>query len=125
MPKDAARADLLGQIRNPLIFFSLALLVIEGIIGLVVTKSSMTGSYQFVCVCIMATLFLVVVVIVAFITVKHPGHLYERFQKDLQLTHELTEFINSSGFRDAIEDIIEERINAGAVPRGSGKTESQ
>jgi len=41
------RGDILGQVRNPLIFFAPALLVIEGIIGIVVARSEMTGQYQF------------------------------------------------------------------------------
>ena len=59
---------ILGQVRNPLIFFSLALLVIEGIFAAVAIYSQMTGGYQFITFCIMAILFLVVVGTVAWIT---------------------------------------------------------
>ena len=65
------------HVRNPLIFFSLALLIIEGIIGIVALKSKINADQQFYVLCIMAFLFFTVVVIVALITIKWPSHLYE------------------------------------------------
>ena len=104
------RPSVLTAVRNPLIFFSLALLVIEGIIGLVVAKSQMTGGYQFASVCIMAMLFLFVVGIVAYITIRWPRHLYEQIAKELETSRRIEEFINSAAFRDAIEDVLMARV---------------
>lgn len=47
MPEEQNRSGMLAQVRNPLIFFALALLIIEGIIGLVVTNSQITAAHQF------------------------------------------------------------------------------
>ena len=108
MAKD--RVAILGQIRNPLIFFSLALLLIEGIIGLVVTKSGLTEILTFVSICIMAFLFLVVVAIVSWITIKWPRHLYEEVVQELETTRSIKEYIESPAFTDTIEDIIFKKV---------------
>lgn len=72
------RAEILGQVRNPLIFFALALLVIEGsITTLVATSSKLSSQDEFRAVEIMAGLFVMVVGIVAWITYRVPSHLYE------------------------------------------------
>ena len=71
------RSGVLGRIRNPLIFYALALFLIEGIIGSVVATSCMTDQYKFLSICIMAFLFFVVVVAVTVITIKWPRHLYK------------------------------------------------
>ncbi|MBM4038406.1 MAG: hypothetical protein FJ290_07820 [Planctomycetes bacterium] len=110
MGRREARGSVLGAVRNPLIFFSLALLVIEGIIGVVVANSQMTGPYQFASVCIMAGLFLVVVLTVALITVKWPKHLYEEILRELESSRRVREVISSPGFRDTIEDIVATRV---------------
>ena len=78
------RKTVLGEIRNPLIFFGLALLVIEGIMGAVVALSKMAPTLVFASICIMAGLFLIVVGAVAFITIKWPAHLYEEVQRDIK-----------------------------------------
>jgi len=115
MPEEQNRSGMLAQVRNPLIFFALALLIIEGIIGLVVTNSQITAAHQFYSVCIMASLFLVVVLVVAAITIWWPSNLYEDVVN-------LKEFINSEGFRDAIEDVLVEkdRVNLKELTNSDG-----
>ena len=51
---------ILGQVTSPLIFFALALLVIEGIIGITVVKSKLDAIQQFYMILVMAFLFLAV-----------------------------------------------------------------
>lgn len=104
------KRGILSQIRNPLIFFALALLIIEGIIGLVIAKSKMTGEYQFYAVGLMAFLFLVVVIAVTVITIRWPRHLYEEVIHELEVTRYLQEFIDTRGLRDVMEDILVSRI---------------
>jgi len=70
----------------------------------------MTELYQFVSVCIMAGLFLVVVLTVALITIKWPAHLYREISEEFKATRDIKEFINSPGFRDSIEDILLARV---------------
>ncbi len=103
MPEEQNRTGVLAQVRNPLIFFALALLIIEGTIGLVVSQSQLTANQQFYSILLMAFLFLVVISVVAVITIWRPRNLYEEVTT-------LKEFINSDGFQDAIEDVLAERI---------------
>ena len=125
MPDNSKRASVLGAVRNPLIFFSLALLVIEGIMGFVVANSEMTGPYQFVSVCVMGFLFLVVVLTVALITIKWPEHLYEEIAKELETTRQMKDFINTPGFRDAIEDVLLARVKPECLEPTKGKGSEQ
>jgi len=112
MAEGERRGAVLGAVKNPLLFFSLALLMIEGIIGVVVALSKMTGEYQFVSVCVMAFLFLGVVLIVAYITIKWPRHLYEEIAKELETTRKLKEFVNSPAFGEVLEDMLRARVRA-------------
>ena len=68
---------ILGQVTTPLVFFALALLVIEGIIGITVVKSKLDAIQQFYMILVMAFLFLAVVGLVAWITVKYPLNLMD------------------------------------------------
>lgn len=115
------RARFLEQVRNPLVFFALALLIIEGVIGIVVATSNMSGELQFYSICVMAFLFFVVVIAVIVITIKWPRHLYEDIARQLEATSETTkqikEFINSPAFRDTIEDVIISRVQPESLIR--------
>ena len=91
-------ASLLTVVRNPLAFFALALLVIEGVIG-TIAAVKLTDEALLWALAIMAVLFLVLVVLVAVITFWRPGHL-------LNQVDALTEFIGSDAFHDAVEDAI-------------------
>ena len=77
MKQSNSRMGLVKQVKNPLIFFTLAILIIESIFGLVIGLSDIGASLKFVTICLMAFLFLVVIGSVTYITVKHPTHLYE------------------------------------------------
>jgi len=110
MPIRGRKSNVLGQIKNPLVFFALALLVIEGIIGSVVAASKMSGEFQFAAVCLMAALFLVVVAAVTVITIRWPRHLYEDIVKDIKSSHRIAELLNSKAFQDGVEDMVEKII---------------
>ena len=71
------KTKILGQIKSPLLFFAMALLALEGIIGMVIVHSQMNGEQQMYCVFAMGVIFLIVVLSVVFITIKYPSHLYE------------------------------------------------
>lgn len=102
---EATRKGVLGQIRNPLVFFALALLIIEGIIGVVTINSEMTAKYQFFTFLLMAFLFLSVVASVVYITIRWPKHLYEDINSSLGTVKEIQEFISSAGFADVVHDL--------------------
>lgn len=97
------RKGILSQIRNPLGFFALALLIIEGSLGAVTI--GMTSGHKFYTVLIMAFLFLCVVASVVFITIHKPKHLYEQIASSLEATKEIREFMNSKGFADVVHDL--------------------
>ena len=98
---DVAKHDWAGVLKavsNPLAFFALALLIVEAVIGTMAAVKLDSQDFLSALI-VMATLFVVIVGLVAVITFWRPGHLYEQ-------VHELTNTINSQGFRDIIEDAI-------------------
>ena len=101
---------ILGQVTTPLVFFALALLVIEGIIGITVVKSKLDAIQQFYMIFVMAFLFLAVVGLVAWITVKYPLNLMDRVDDSMKLQKEMTNLLDSETFRDAVTDLIADYI---------------
>jgi hypothetical protein len=108
--REEKRSSILGAVKNPLGFFSLSLMVIEVIFGLVVGFSKMTGDYQFISLCIMAGLFVIVVSIMTWLTVKRPKHFYEEIVEQIGTSRAMKEFINSPAFRETIEDVLQVRV---------------
>lgn len=96
----------LGQVNTPLVFFALALLVIEGIIGFTVVNSKLNAAQQFDVILIMAGLFLAVVVVVAFITVKYPLNLMDKVDESLKRSEEMERLLASEMFKDAVMDAV-------------------
>ncbi len=101
---------ILGQVTNPLVFFALALLVIEGIIGFTVVNSKLDAAQQFVVVLIMAGLFLAVVLVVAFITVKYPLNLMDKVDESLGRNEQMEKFLESDIFIDTVADIVDDVV---------------
>ena len=89
-------ASVLKAVRNPLGFFALGSLVVEGAIGTVATVRLEDRDILHA-LGIMAGLFVLVVGLAAGITFWRPSHLFEQVD-------ELKNTINSEGFRDVIED---------------------
>lgn len=113
---------ILGQVTNPLVFFALALLVIEGIIGFTVVHSKLDAAQQFDVILIMAGLFLAVVVVVAFITVKYPLNLMDKVDESLGRNEQMGKFLESDIFRDTVADIVDDivrRSQSGEEENGS------
>ena len=109
-------ADVLGAVGSPLKFFALALLVIETIIGSIAALA-LEGERQFDAILVMAWLFGAVVVAVAVITFLRPDNLAAKVR-------ELEDIISSKGFKDAIEEIVDERLcqeGCGQEGGGSGR----
>ena len=97
---------ILGQVTSPLVFFALALLVIEGIIGITVVQSKLDAIQQFYMILVMAFLFLAVVGLVAWITVKYPLNLMDKVDESIARNEEIESFVESDMFRDTIIDIV-------------------
>ena len=110
MPDDtesiSAYKGILGQVNTPLVFFALALLVIEGIIGITVVNSKLDAAQQFDVILIMAGLFLAVVFVVAFITVKYPLNLMDKVDESLKRHEEMENLLTSEMFKDAVMDAV-------------------
>ena len=115
------RVRVLEQIRNPLVFSALALLIIESAIGLVINSLDIEARFKFYTICIMAFLFLVVFIAVMIITFTRPTHLYENIAKELENAKHLTEFVNTPGFREFIEDVIINQIKPECLKRQEGE----
>lgn len=116
--QNETRNGVLSQIQNPLIFFSLALLIIEAIIGLAMRAADkLTGNQQLVILLTMSFLFLVVVSVVAIITVKWPHHLYQNIKNDLETSKIVNKFINGDGLKDIIMDVVAD-MNQNGEKRG-------
>lgn len=98
---------ILGQVTTPLVFFALALLVIEGIIGITVVNSELDGTQQFYIILVMAGLFLTVVGLVAWITVKYPLNLMDKVDESLKRNEEMQKFLEGDYFKDAVVDIVD------------------
>ena len=97
---------ILGQVSSPLIFFALALLVIEGIIGITVVQSKLDAIQQFYMILVMAFLFLAVVGVVAWITVKYPLNLMDRVEESIARNEEIENYVKSDVFRDFVSDMV-------------------
>ena len=101
---------ILGQVTSPLVFFALALLVIEGIIGITVVKSKLDAIQQFYMILVMAFLFLAVVGLVAWITVKYPLNLMDKVDENLKRNELMETLLGSDMFRDTVIDIVSDIV---------------
>ena len=81
-PDDAnkSRAEVLDTIKNPLIFYALALLIVEGSLSVVLFSGKLQGDQNFWAVIMMAALFVLVVLIVTFLTYYAPANLMARLE---------------------------------------------
>ena len=81
-PNDAnkSRAEVLDTIKNPLIFYALALLIVEGSLSVVLFSGKLQGDQNFWAVIMMASLFVLVVLIVTFLTYYAPANLMARLE---------------------------------------------
>ena len=102
MPDDtrpiSGNKGILGQVNTPLMFFSLALLVIEGIIGFTLVNSRLDATQQFDVILIMPGLFLAVVFVVAWITVKYPLNLMDKVDESLGRNERMEKYLESDAF---------------------------
>ena len=108
--------DILGQVRSPLGFFTLALLIVEVSIGGTIAVTDLESFHKLIALGVMAGLFLVVVGVAAWITFSRPRNL----QEDVTT---LQEILTSAGLKDAIEDVIVSRIRPDCLTPRSGPQE--
>ncbi|MBA2277166.1 MAG: hypothetical protein H0W06_05325 [Chloroflexia bacterium] len=104
------RTEILGQVKNPLIFFSLCVLLVEGILSAFVLLSKFSAGQQLVAFLVMVGVFLVVIGVVSYITIFIPANLYEQVKDVRKQTEEVTSFINTPAFSDAVAAVVDERV---------------
>lgn len=112
-------AAIIEQVKTPLGFFALALLVIEAIFGATVVFSNMTSLQQFVSLLIMAFLFVVVLVAVIVLTIVWPTHLLNQLDQTTELTRKLDSWVTGSALSDKIDERIAELTKPASTKRTS------
>ena len=90
-------AQVVGVVGSPLQFFALALLVVDGMIGLI-SAFGLEGEHRFYGILVTAGLFLVVVAVVGIITYTRPANL------------QVQDIIKDKSFTDAVEKIVEGKL---------------
>jgi len=74
-PDNKGRASLISVITTPLGFFALALLIVEGFLGVVLMGSGLKENQKFAGMWMGAALFVLIVLIVTILVWKKPQHL--------------------------------------------------
>ena len=69
------RAGTLAQIKSPLIFYGLSLLIIEGMLALLTAVADFSSDQKFTIMWVMVALFIFVLIIVTTMTIKWPENL--------------------------------------------------
>ena len=82
----------------------------EGIIGITVVQSKLDAIQQFYMILVMAFLFLAVVGLVAWITVKYPLNLMDKVDENLKRNELMETLLGSDMFKDAVIDIVSDIV---------------
>lgn len=77
----SGRQGILREIKNPLVFYALALLIVEGALAAVLATGNLAEAHVFASTITMAALFFVVVAAVTVLTYVKPRHLMAEFEK--------------------------------------------
>jgi len=104
------RAGLLEAITNPLGFFGLTMLIIEGILGLVVGTSKMSGDQQFCAFLILVGLCVVVIALVTVMAIVWPRSLLAKVTSDLDQGRSAAQFLRSPAFKDFVVSYVAETV---------------
>ena len=105
------RIGVLGQIKSPLIFFALALLIIEGFLLAVLGLTDFNETLQFILILLMFIAFIAIVACVTFLTVKYPTHLNDKLSKELSELNDVKEFVESPAFKELIDQQVMQILN--------------
>jgi len=100
------RKGILGHISSPLVFFALALLVIESGIGAAAALAGLASSHFVYVVLIMAFLFLADIGAVTWMAIRWPQQLIAEHKEDLRRSVNMVDFVNSEAFANYLEDKI-------------------
>jgi hypothetical protein len=77
-------AEVLAKVKNPLVFFALALLVIEASLAAIIGSGKLEANQTFWSVIIMAVLFLFVILVVTILTYRVPANLMAQLKSVAQ-----------------------------------------
>lgn len=113
----ANRAQILQQVRTPLGFYALTLLILEGTLSIVLTCSTLTEEHIWSGFLLMIGVFIGVVALVTIFVWRKPESLL--FEKEQYLPPEL----DPSALRDQIEDLICSNVKPESLqnPESRGK----
>ena len=113
--RNKGRANILRQIQTPLGFYVLALLIVEGTLGLVLTYAKLSDDNRWSGFLCMIGVFAVVVLIVTALTIWKPKNLL--YGKEEHLTPAL----DPSALRDQIEDLIAINVKTECLNKSENK----
>ena len=111
------RSGVLAAITNPLGFFGLTMLIIEGILGLVVGTSKMTGDQQFIAFFVLVGLCVLVIGLVTVMAIVWPRSLLAKVTADLEQGRAAAQFVRSPGFKDVVVGYITEVVKQDALKK--------
>ena len=109
MGEHTRRACILGAVNSPLAFFTLALLLIEAMFGVLVMRANLSGTQILLALAIMSILFLGVIGVVAWLTAQRTQELLAR-QVD-----EHSKLLNTEMFVDRVTEVILETVRKDAL----------
>ncbi len=114
-PSEQHWAKILEQVRTPLTFFGLALLVLMVTMGAVIAMSREMSGYQFAALCLMAVMFIAVIGVVAYLTIKWPANLLDKVELAQKTADSIERFLENPAFRDVIIEVVNETVKPEAL----------
>lgn len=123
MGEHTKRARVLGAVNSPLAFFTLSLLLIEAMFGVLVMRADLSGTQILLALAIMSILFIGVIGVVAWLTAQRTQELLAR-QVD-----EHSKLLNTEMFVDRVTEVILDTVRKDAlmgsrIEDGIGEEES-
>jgi len=103
---DGRWVTIIKAVSTPLSFYVFSLLIIEGTLGLVLERSKLTEDHVWIGLFVMLGLFLMVFLAVTAFAIWSPKNLLFGKEEHANVS------VESSSFRDLVEDLIIRNVNA-------------
>ena len=126
--KAESKTELIRAVTTPLNFFSLAVVVIEALVGLFVGATALYGKlseqHTFDIFGAMLGILALLIFVVGFITYKKPRHLSpemadaleEKVDKAIEFEAQIRNYIDGGGLADAVVDVLQKTERVSTTP---------